>query len=143
MKKPLLVAALAALVIVSGCGRDEARVAVNTKGVKVTVAGGDASVPLPDTFPKDVPIIPGGSVKSAMKTNDVTTVMMTTSASPAEAAKYYQENLASQGWKVEHTMAAGSVTMFTAAKDTRQVSFQIGENDAKSASVMISLRPKN
>ena len=142
MNKPLLIAALAALVL-AGCGRDDARVAVNTKGVKITAAGGDGSVPLPDTFPKDVPIIPGGSVKSAIKTSDVTTIMATTSASPAEVAKYYQDNLASQGWKIDHTTAMGKVTMLTAVKDTRQVSLQIGENDAKSASIMISLRPKN
>ncbi len=126
--------------LVSGCGRDEARVAVNTKDAKITVAGGEASVALPDTFPKDVPIIPGGSVKAAMKIGETTTVQLTTNASPQEVAKYYQENLTSQGWKIGNTMATGKVTMLTAAKDQRQVSLQIGDNDGKSAAVMISLR---
>ncbi len=143
MKKALFIPAICALVLVSGCGRDEARVAVNTKDAKITVAGGEASVALPDTFPKDVPIIPGGSVKAAMKMSEITTVQLTTSASPQEVAKYYQENLASQGWKIGNTMAAGKVTMLTAEKDKRQVSLQIGDNDGKSAAVMISLRPKN
>jgi hypothetical protein len=116
---------------------------VNTKDAKITVAGGNASVALPDTFPKDVPIMPGGSVKSAIKTADVTSVSMTTSASPQEAAKYYQESLATQGWKVDHTMAVGNVTMLTAAKEKRQVSLQIGTSDGKTAAIMISLRPKD
>ncbi|MGE5638474.1 MAG: hypothetical protein ACM30H_00120 [Clostridia bacterium] len=143
MNKALLVTSLCALVLVSACGRDEARVAVNTKDAKITVAGGDASVALPDTFPKDIPIIPGGSVKAAMKTGEVTSVSMTTSTSPQEVAKYYQENLTSQGWKIGNTIAAGKVTMLTAEKDKRQVSLQIGDNDGKSAAIMISLRPKN
>lgn len=143
MKNPLLVAALFALALVSGCGRDEARMAANTKDTKITVAGGNASVALPDTFPKDVPIIPGGSVKSAIKTADVTTVMMTTGTSPQDAAKYYQENLSSQGWKIEHATAINNVTMLSAAKDKRQVSLQIGTSDEKTATIMISLRPKN
>jgi major membrane immunogen (membrane-anchored lipoprotein) len=143
MKKPLIVVALAALVLASGCGRDEARVAVNTKDAKITVAGGNASVALPDNFPKDLPIMPGGSVKGVIKAGEATSIQMVVSASPQEVAKYYQDSLNGQGWKVENTIAAGKVTMFTAVKDTRQASFQIGDNDGKNAAVMISLRPKN
>jgi len=142
MQRLLLVAALAALALASGCGRDKAQVAVNTKDAKITVAGGDASVALPDTFPKDVPILPGGSVKSVIKTADVTTVAVTASASPQDAAKYYQDSLNSQGWKIENTMAVNNVTMLTASKDKRQVSLQIGTSDGKTAAIMISLRPK-
>jgi len=143
MNKPLLVVALAALVLASGCGRDEARVGVNTKDAKITVAGGNASVALPDNFPKDVPIMPGASVKGVINAGQVTSIQMIASASPQDTAKYYQDNLGAQGWKVENTIAAGKVTMFTAVKDTRQVSFQIGDNDGKNAAIMISLRPKN
>jgi len=143
MQKQLFVAALAALALVSGCGRDKAQVAVNTKNAKITVAGGDASVALPDTFPKDVPILPGGSVKSVIKTTDVTTVAVTASASPQDAAKYYQDSLNSQGWKIENTMAINNVTMLTASKDKRQVSLQIGTSDGKTAAIMISLRSKD
>lgn len=143
MQKLLLVAALAALALASGCGRDKAQVTVNTKDAKITVAGGNASVALPDTFPKDVPIMPGGSVKSAIKTADVTMVAVTTGASPQEAAKYYQDSLSSQGWKVEQTIATGNVTMLTAAKDKRQVSVQIGTSDGKTASIMIALQTKD
>ena len=143
MNKPLLVAALSALALASGCGRDEARTVVSNKDVKVTAAGGNASVALPDTFPKDVPIISGGSVKSVINTPSVTTVMLTAGASPQEAAKYYQESLSGQGWKIDHTLAQGNVTMITAAKDKRQVSLQIGTSDDKTSAIMISLRAKD
>lgn len=141
-KELLLVAALAALAFVSGCG-DKEHVAVNTKNAKVTVAGGDGSVALPDNFPKDVPIMPGGSVKAVIKTQDVTSVSATMSASPQEVAKYYQDNLAGQGWKIESTLATGNVTMLSAAKDKREVTVQIGTSDGKTAAVMIALRPKD
>lgn len=142
MHKPLFVAALAALALASGCGREKAQVAVNTKDAKITVAGGDASVALPDTFPKDVPIMPGGSVKSVIKTANVTTVAVTTTASPQAAAKYYQDSLSGQGWKVDKVMAVNDVTMIAAEKDQRQLSLQIGSSDGKTAAIMISLRPK-
>ena len=143
MDKLSLAIFAALLALVSGCGRDEARVALNTKDAKITVAGGNASVALPDTFPKDVPILPGGSVKSAINTADVTSVSLTASASPQEAAKYYQENLSGQGWKIDHSLTTGDVTMLAATKDKRQVSLQIGTSDGKTAAIMISLRSKD
>lgn len=142
-KMTLFVTTLAMLALASGCGRDKAQVAVNTKDAKITVAGGNASVALPDNFPKDVPIMPGASVKSVIKTQDVTSVTATVSASPQEAAKYYQDSLTSQGWKVENTLAVNNVTMMTVAKDKREVTLQIGTSDGKTAAIMIALRSKD
>jgi len=141
MRTIVLTLCCAALALGAGCGKQGANVQVKNKDVNIQAAGGSNTVALPDNFPKDVPIIPGGSVKTAITTNDVVSIALVAPAPAAEVAKYYQENFKSQGWKIESTAVIGQVTMVTASKDQRACSVQIGQGPDGST-VMIALRTK-
>ena len=141
MRIHFVVACLAGVTLLSGCGKEGATVEINRKDVSVKVAGGDQTVALPDGFPKDAPIMPGGAIKTAMVAKDITSVAMTTPSQVADVVKYYEDNLKAQGWTVAPTQVVGQATFVTATKDERNLSVQATKSNDGSA-VMMSLRPK-
>jgi len=142
MRTIVLTLCCAALALGAGCGKEGANVQIKNKDVNIQAAGGSNTVALPDNFPKDVPMIPGGSVKTAITTNDVVSIALIASAPVEEVAKYYRDNLQSQGWKLESTALIGQVTMVSASKDQRNFGAQIVKGD-DGTTVMITLRAKN
>ena len=138
VRKPALAACCVCVALAFGCGKDErtvstpqgdikvtkkgdgASVEVTGKDVKISAAGDGKSVALPANFPKDVPIINGGVVRIAAVTGENLSVHLAAPASMAEATKYYEDNLKSQGWKIEATMSMGEATMVSAKKGKRE-----------------------
>jgi len=141
MRSTVLMLCCTALALNAGCGKEGATVEVKNKDVKVQAAGGGHTVALPADFPKDVPIIPGGSIKTAVTTPDVVSLGLIASAPVEDVAKYYRENLQSQGWKMDSTAVIGQVTMVSASKDQRNFGAQIVKGD-DGTTVMITLRKK-
>jgi hypothetical protein len=92
----------------------------NTKDGKVTVTAGKEGVPLPDGFPKDVPIYKGAVVQVASSEGKTMLVHLNVSAPVADALKYYQDQLKEQGWEIKSTMNMGEGSMLTAQKGERQ-----------------------
>jgi hypothetical protein len=154
MRTSILMVCCTSLWLVSGCGRDEKTIStpqgdikitkngggataeISSKDVKITTSGGAQNVAVPDNFPKDVPIIPGGAVKVAMTTKDGVSVHLIAPSSVADAAKYYQDNLKTQGWKVEPPQSAGPTTMLSATKDKRECAVMILNNTNGNGSVI-------
>jgi hypothetical protein len=94
-------------------------------GQKVVMDVGGGKIP--GDYPKDVPVYDGAKVilsQSASEKNAHNLVLE--SNDPAEKiAGFYKTGLESNGWKIEGNMNMGEMSMFTAAKDKRQVVVQV------------------
>jgi hypothetical protein len=92
-----------------GCGE--------TEKTRKTVAratddgAGAKSVALPVEFPRDVPILKSATLKAAVSQGDRMVVHLYTTSSVRDAAKFYDSELKSQGWKIESS--SNSAEMFT------------------------------
>jgi hypothetical protein len=118
----------------------QATIEGNTKEGKFKVSSGEQGVALPDDFPKDVPIYKGATVKTAMQTKDMVMVhFRVPTASFAEVAKYYQDELKGQGWEIEATVNLGEASTVSAKKEKRQCSVTATKDDKGTmAQVVIS-----
>ncbi|OHE82605.1 MAG: hypothetical protein A2107_06880 [Verrucomicrobia bacterium GWF2_62_7] len=93
------------------------------------MATGDKGVALPDNFPKDVPLYKGAVVKMAASQGAQLVVHLHVAASIADAAKFYQDQLKSQGWEIGSTMNMGDTSMVTANKAGRQCAVVVAKED--------------
>jgi hypothetical protein len=100
-----------------------------TKDGNVKVSANEAGVPLPDNFPKDVPIYKGAVVKVASTQGKMMLVHLTVSAPMAEVFKFYQDQLKEQGWEIETTMSLGEGNMLAAKKADRKCSAMVMKQD--------------
>ncbi|HTS20381.1 MAG TPA: hypothetical protein VMN79_01110 [Casimicrobiaceae bacterium] len=106
--------ALAALAVVSlGCGKSETS---HRTAARSTGGATGKSQALPDDFPKDVPILEGATLKLALSQGGRTIVHFDTTASVAEAAKFYEAALKAQGWSVQSSSSGGDMFVVSATK---------------------------
>jgi hypothetical protein len=119
MKKPAI-AALSLLVALSfGCSPTE-------KGGKSAERGASRAVPskeipeksaeLPADFPRDVPVLKGATVKLAMSQGKRSLLHLYTSSTVADAAKYYDDALKREGWKIESSTRSSDMATIAATK---------------------------
>lgn len=139
MKTPVVVAMTVLATLLAGCGKDEqtyktadAQVTVKQEGksviyeasgpdgVRLTAAAGEEGVPMPNDFPKDVPIIDGAKVTAAMTQGEQRMLHLRVPVGQAEAAKFYADALKGQGWEIENTMNMNEMAMLAARKDARE-----------------------
>ena len=107
------------------------------KGEKVNIAASDKGVALPGNFPADVPVMPGAVVKMAITTGGNLSVHFSVKSSPADAMKFYEENLKAKGWKIDATMNMGDATMVSAEKDKRKCVLNIAKEDGGGSVVQV------
>ena len=155
MYKKLAIILVALAAITFGCGKSstyktkDGEVTVDksagkvtfaniTKDGKVTVTASKDGVALPDNFPKDVPIYKGAVVQVASTQGKTMMVHFTVDAAVADALKYYQDELKSQGWQIDSTMNMGQGSMLVAKKGDRQCSAVVMKQD-KGAMVQLSV----
>lgn len=137
-RKGALVAGSVCLVLAGGCGKEEKTVStpqgefrvttkgdtatmeVTGKGVKATVTSGEGGIALPAGFPKDMPVIKGGTVRLAMEAGPNFSVHLIAPAPVAEAGKFYEDALKAQGWKIEAVMNLGESMMVAGSKGERK-----------------------
>ena len=106
------------------------------KGEKVRIAGGEGGVPLPDGFPKDVPVYPNSTPVVASTTGDVTNVVLTTADSAAKTLAFYTEKLAAAGWTTESTLNLPSGSMISSSKSDRTLNVTVvGEDNQTTISL--------
>ena len=102
----------------------QATIEATTKDGKVKFSAGQ-SVALPADFPKDVPIYQGATVRMAGSQGKGMIAMLVVSASSADAAKYYQDELKNQGWEIENTVNTADVAVLSAKKEQRRCTVSI------------------
>lgn len=146
MSQKMLLTLIPLLALSFGCGKSstyetkdgqvkieeksgQATYEVTTREGKLKMATGDKSVPLPDNFPKDVPLYTGAVVKMAASHGGQLVVHLQTAASCADVAKFYQDQLKGQGWEVDTTMNMGDTGMVMAKKSGRQCAAVIAKQD--------------
>lgn len=114
VKVHVIVALLVLVAFSFGCGQSEK---ANKAIERVTINNvGDNSVGLPADFPKDVPILKGATLKVAMSQGERMVVHLYTTASIADAAKYYNAELKDRGWNIENTSHSGEMFIVSAKK---------------------------
>jgi hypothetical protein len=146
MQKNLAIILAAVAAITFGCGKSDTykvkdgEVKVDKQNGKVTfqskskdgnvtVSAAKEGVPLPDGFPKDVPIYKGAVVQVASSEGKTMMVHLNVSAPVADALKFYQEQLKEQGWEIKSTMNMGEGSMLVAKKGDRQCSAVVMKQD--------------
>jgi hypothetical protein len=107
-----------------------AKMEVHDKGGKVTMETSDTKVAIPDTFPKDVPILKGAVPKMSMTQGKTVLLHLAVPGNVADAAKEYESKLKEQGWQVENTMNLGDSSVVQAKKDSRSCSVMVLKDDA-------------
>ena len=109
----------------------------SSKGEKVNVSASDKGVALPENFPNDIPVMPGAIVKMAIATGGNLSVHFSVKAAPADAMKFYEENLKAKGWKIDATMNMGDASMVSAVKEKRKCVLNIAKEDGGGTIVQV------
>jgi hypothetical protein len=120
---------------------DQAAVEIETKEGKAKIAASEGGVALPDNFPKDVPIYSGATVKATYTAGEAMVVVLKTGATIADATKFYQDELKSNGWTIQATMNLGEGSMLQATKGERQCTITTGKDEDQTA-ISISVSPE-
>lgn len=155
MKRISLIALCAFVLLAFGCGKETTvstptgQATVTQKGDKTTIemksgtgekvniSASDKGVALPADFPGDIPVMPGAVVKMAMTTGGNLSVHFSVKASPADAMKFYEENLKAKGWKIDATMNMGDASMVSAEKEKRKCVLNIAKDDGGGSMVQV------
>ncbi|HET7380836.1 MAG TPA: hypothetical protein VFJ24_12400 [Gaiellales bacterium] len=116
-KKFVTVVLALCVAVSSGCGKSD-RGSPAAGGSPDPKHAGTRIVDLPAGFPRDVPILKGATVKVAMSQGNRMVVHLYTSSQVAEAAKFYNEALQGQGWKIESSTIASDMWTLSARKGT-------------------------
>ena len=149
MNKILSAILPAVMALTFGCGKSEtyqspdgkvkieqkgktATYEVTTKEVKATMTASDTGVPIPDTFPKDVPIPNGAVAKLNMSQGKSEILHLQVPGSIAEVAKEYQDKLKGEGWEIQSSMNTGEASILQAKKGNRQCAAMVMKDDAGS-----------
>ncbi len=99
------------------------------------------SVALPDNFPSDVPIYPGARVAISSSTAEGASIGLETNEDRQKGFRYYEKNLAAQGWKIDQASTAKTTSILQGKKANRSCDIVISDRSkfAKtSISVMIT-----
>lgn len=96
-------------------------------------AGGTAT--LPGGWPNSIPIIPDAKIGYSAEVNDKVggmglTVTFETARSVSEVLEFYKQELGTNGWTIEATMASGQGSVLSASKESGEgVAVYIGASD--------------
>ncbi len=131
------------LAVTAGCGKVEKgpeRVAKSAAS-STADASGVKSFALPVEFPRDVPILENATLKAAIAQGDRIVVHLYTSTSVADAAKFYDAELKSQGWKIESATRSADMAVVSAKKDRSLCGVTI-TREGKGTLVRLSVSPQ-
>jgi hypothetical protein len=156
MNKTLCALIPAIVVVLVGCGKSEtyqspdgtmnveqegdtATYEVVTKDGKATLTASDTEVAIPDTFPKDVPLLKGAVAKMSMTQGKSEVLHLCVPGSIADVAKEYQDKLKAEGWEIESTVNMGDAAMLQARKGTRQCAAMVMKDDEGGSLVQLTV----
>lgn len=156
MPTKLLVLLAALLLVTAGCGKKNSDYKTNGFGVTTEKKGDTVSleakgaggspglkavasekgVPLPENFPKDVPLFKDALVTLATTLGDNLQVKTTFKAPVDEGMKFYEEQMKSQGWEVS-VMKMEGMNMVTGKKGPRQCSVMFSQENKQTVAVLM------
>ncbi|HEX5220216.1 MAG TPA: hypothetical protein VFZ59_11665, partial [Verrucomicrobiae bacterium] len=109
---------------------------------KATLVTSETQVAIPDTFPKDVPILKGAVPKMTMSQGKSEILHMELPQNVAEVNKEYQEKLKAEGWTIESSMNSGDGSMIQAKKGDKFCMLIIGKNESGGSGVQLTVTAK-
>ena len=108
-------------------------------GMKIVAS--DKGVPLPENFPKDVPVFKDALVTAASTMGEMFQIKTTFKASIQEGLKFYAEKLKSEGWIVATTLDQGDSGVVSAKKDNRECAVMFGKEDDLTMAMIMTTVP--
>jgi hypothetical protein len=155
MPTKLLLLLLALSLVTAGCGKKTSRktsvggLTVDQKGDVTSMefkgkdgepgmkaAASEKGVPLPDGFPKDVPLFKDALVTMANTMGEMLQVKTTFKAPLEEGMKFYEEKMKTEGWEVS-VMKMEGANMVTGKKGQRQCSVMFSTEDKVTVAVIM------
>ena len=118
------------------------QIEMENKDGKATLVTSETKVAIPDTFPKDVPILKGAVPKMTMSQGKSEILHMELPQSVAEVDKEYQEKLKAEGWTIESSMNTGDGSMIQAKKGEKFCVLIIGKNEGGGSGVQLTVTAK-
>ncbi len=99
---------------------------VNDNGVSFTGKDGQTlnignNVSIPSDFPKDVPILDGGTVAGVATSKDGSWISFTTDLSVDAAVKWYDDKLTAAGWEKQGTYSGAGTSTSAYTKDALSI----------------------
>ena len=104
-------------------------------GMKIVAS--EKGVPLPENFPKDVPVIKDALVTAASTLGEMFQVKTNFKGSIQEGLKFYAEKLKSEGWNVTVALDQGDSGVVSAKKDQRECAVMLSKEDDKLNTALI------
>ncbi|MBI2518708.1 MAG: hypothetical protein HYV95_17675 [Opitutae bacterium] len=156
MSPKFLIPVAALLLVTAGCGKktsqktsaggvtmeqkgDVATVEVKGKdgGPGMKIVASEKGVPLPENFPKDVPVIKDALVIAASTLGEIFQVKTNFKGSIQEGLKFYAEKLKGEGWDVTVALDQGDSGVVSAKKDKRECAVMFSKEDDKLSTALI------
>jgi hypothetical protein len=118
------------------------QIEVQTKEGKATIAASDSRVSIPDTFPKDVPLLDGAVPKLSMTQGNAQLLHLAIPRGVEAVAKEFSDKLKDQGWTIESTMNMGDTSIVSAKKDDRSCNVAVmkGDNGGSLAQLTVTAK---
>ena len=113
------------------------KMTVKTDEGVTEVSSGDAAS-LPADFPKDVFVLKGAKIQTAMKSPQGFMVQMKSDQNMSKIAESYSAEMKTQGWAQEAAVDMGEMCSRSFKKDKRQVAVIVSKTD-KTSDVVLSL----
>ena len=137
-----LPALVAAAVLASGCGAEDAGEPVPLQeAVEPTleVIPDEPAVVLPEKFPEDLPIYPGVQRTLGSKADDrAMGAMFESDADPEDVFQYYKKSLVEQGWEIAGEINLGSQRALNARKGDKVASILINQTEGKTQITLLT-----
>lgn len=145
MNTKLLKFVVAALLLtLAACGKkdaNEARVSqgpgktieIKDKDGKIAVVASAKGIALPDDFPKDMPVMKDAVVTMVVAAGDNRMIMLSSGAPVADVLAFYQENLKTQGWKIDASQTSPESANIFVSKAGGQAHVAIAKNGKDTA----------
>jgi hypothetical protein len=108
---------------------DAGAIEVTTADGKATLAAGDAGVAIPETFPKDVPVLDGAVPQMSMTQGKSQVLQFRVPGSVGEVMKQYEVKLKAEGWEIATSMNMGDSSMVHAKKGKRECAATVLKDD--------------
>lgn len=84
---------------------------------------------LPESFPKDMPLISRSRVSWARESSDDWSAVLLTVTPVEETTNFYVKELPANGWHITNRSAAAGLTILYVGKSTREAIIAIGRGD--------------
>mgnify|MGYP001435626532 CR=1 FL=1 len=117
------------------------KVSIKTDKGQMEMSTGE-SVALPADFPKDIYVIKGAKIQTAMKTPEGHMLQLSVERAKEKIAESYVSEMKAQGWTSDASMDMGETSTRLFKKDNRQVAVMISQKDSGAELVITSTTEK-